>query len=57
MKAVIINGEYWLCDDDPAHGWHGVKITHAAYDALRECEIEEDKMINLNSFEKEIEAQ
>lgn len=47
MKLKIIDGKYYLAEYDRAYGWYGYEITHEAYDALRDCEID-DKEEDLN---------
>ncbi|MHA4169926.1 hypothetical protein [Bacillus cereus] len=47
MKLKIIDGKYYLAEYDRAYGWYGYEITHEAYDALRDCDID-DKEEDLN---------
>lgn len=54
MKVAILDGKFYLCEYDRAYGWYGYEITHEAYDALRDCDIDVEE-VNLNKFEKELD--
>ncbi|MGX5581903.1 hypothetical protein [Bacillus cereus] len=54
MKVAILDGKFYLCVYEGAFGWYGYQITHEAYDALRDCELDDDSEMNLNKYEKEL---
>ena len=55
MKVAILDGKFYLCDDDRAFGWYGYQITQEAYDALKECKLDYGYEVNLREYEKELD--
>jgi hypothetical protein len=44
MKLEIISGKFYLCEYDRVYGWYGYQITSEAYDALKDCDIENNEV-------------